>query len=81
MAPRPRFEGPSDAPAADRGRAIIRRLPIEWRQVAQLARRLAASVVEQRWKAVEALERQSDIAATMSPAISGAFGMQLERGR
>ena len=69
MAQCPRDGGPSDALAADRGRAISRRLPVTAPEIGQLARRLAAAVVEKRRKAVEAAELDETLAtvATREP--------------
>jgi hypothetical protein len=54
MAQGHRPEGPSDAPTADEGVGISRRLPIAELPIGQFARRLVAHVIEQRRRAVEA---------------------------
>jgi len=81
MAQGPRSDGPSDAPAADRGRAIGRWLPIEGTLAGRLAHRLASTAVEHRWRAARRARLNEDLAVAEGPASSVSPRQALAAGR
>lgn len=83
LAQGPRPDCPSEAPTADRGKAISRRLPI--REIGQFVRRMVTDVIQRRRGAVQRAELNLDLAQVAefpaSPAPAGALTAGREAGR